>query len=60
MTDIPLDDWAADHGINQRTAQRWAKEKLIPVKKRTYSRIITKTWKGYMIDKDAPRPDLSR
>ena len=60
MPQIHLDDWAASKGVPQRTAQRWAKEKLIPAKKQKITKQIVKTWLGYVIDEDEPLPDLSR
>lgn len=59
MPKIHLDDWAVKNGIPHRTAQRWAKEKLIPAKKQKIQKMVLKTWLGYVIDENEPKPDLS-
>ena len=60
MSELHLDEWAAHHGISKRTAQRWAKEKLIPATRKKIAKRVLKTWFGYVIEKDVLPPDLSR
>jgi predicted site-specific integrase-resolvase len=56
MPEILLKDWAARKGVSPRTAQQWAKERLIPAKKKRKSIVMEKTWNCYVIDEDATIP----
>jgi ribosomal protein S8 len=53
---IHLEQWAANNGVSKRTAQAWAKKKRIPAIKKTITKSIVKTWYGYVIDEETPKP----
>lgn len=57
---IPLEDWAAKQNVTQRTAQRWANKGRITAKKGTISKQVVKTWYGYLVRADEPKPQLGK
>jgi len=58
--EIPLAEWAEEHGIKLRTAQGWAKNKAIVAKKKkiavqmTVSRLVT----TYVVAENMEPPSL--
>jgi hypothetical protein len=57
---IPLEDWALKHKVSQRTAQRWANKEQITTKKGKITKQVVKTWYGYLVRADEPKPQLSK
>lgn len=57
---IPLTQWAEEHDIPKRTADQWAKDKVIPTKVGFYTKeIVRKTRiKGRMIDQNVDPKEL--
>jgi len=59
MTQITLEQWAADHGVPYRTAQLWARQKKINAQKKRLPIIVEKTALRYVIDPETQLPEIA-